>query len=282
MWISRILVSMGAISFLALGLVGCLETSPTADFNISGATVSTVRGKVKAQTATIASESIEDMPSVQERIFMAVDENGDSVNVLDFRITSEGTFTFLPKPVYDLNHYLLFNVVEHLEKEYLDTSARYLLSPQVAMNFVTASENMTNDILPLVWVNRTAQFGGGQGFGFRFNEHKIVFQEWDSDLWISYTVADPTSASVINLRGNIARDKTKWLRNISVMPYTIENTSFNLESDDKVFYLRLRDAKKWVAFQITDVIKSKVLKLVLHYTDPQTSVNFGYAGRDDR
>lgn len=266
--------------FAALStLSGCLEDSSGPDFTVQGKAQSVVDGMVSAPDVIEAGE-VKKM-SLSGKGFFAVGETGEEVSQLDFSVSIDKVFTFIVSPSHDMNHYLLFNLVERFEDDNIDIPRDYLMSPQGAINFVSCRKNTLEPVLPLVRVRKTPLIGGNDGFGLDFTHDEVVFEQYKSDLWFSYILAEPTSASKIYITGFVDRDRARWLRNVSAIPYSITYKTLEFEDSDRVFYCKLERTGKWVALQIGDVIRARVLKLSVHYTEPQKYNDFGY-GRTDR
>lgn len=260
-------------------LPGCLEDSSGPDFTVQGKAQSVVTGAVTPPDVIEA--GVVRKMSLSGKGFHAVDETGNDVSQIDFAITGDRAFTFIVNPSNDLNHYLLFNLVERIDTDNVDIPVDYLMSPQGAINFVSTRQNPLESDLPLIRVRKTPLIGGNDGFGLDFTHDEVVFEQYKSDLWFSYAVSDPTSSSKVYLTGFVDRDKYRWLRNVSRIPYTIQYKTIEFEDDDRVFYCKIDRTGKWVALQVGDIIKTRVLKLSVHYTEPQKYNDFGY-GRVER
>lgn len=267
------------IALFSSALSGCLEHGGDADFTVNDQAVTTIHAKYSSSAVVILDQTITN--PFAERVFKIVDEENQKVNQVKFKFNEkENNFYFLVDTDYDYNHNLLFNVVEELDDINIDSRADYFISPQMSINLITQKQNVLETTIPMIHVKKTTVFGGSSGFGYDFLHNQVVFEEFNSDIWFAYFPVEPSSSSRIQLRGFIKRDKARWLQNIYTMPYAIEYQKLDLESDDKLFYVRLSDAnqgdvhKRWVAMNISTIIKTEVLKLAIHYTVPQDVPDF--------
>lgn len=258
---------------------GCLEHGSLADFSVNKEAVTTVHAKYSSPEVVILDRTV--VRPFENRIFKAVDEDNKKINQVKFKFNEdEKNFFFIVDNDFEYNHNLLFNLVEELEDINIDAQADYFISPQMSLNLIQKKQNIFETVIPMIHVKKTAVFGGSDGFGYDFLHHRIVSEEIKSDIWFSYVPLSPSSSSKVYLRGFIKRDKTRWLYNIYSMPYAIDYQTIGLESDDRLFYVRLSESnkgdvhKRWVAFQITTLLKTEVLKLAIHYTIPQDVPNF--------